>query len=724
MSRIEAGSGRCSNCSPEGRPNARRKIPPCALDRNAKDGRCATCSLIRDVVGSFAPVVAAELEKVGLGGTKSALNSIIVKYRTGSFIKVCLCYDLLDCDDGRMLIPLDIFLDAEKLHTLPPPPHIAPVLCVSRNIPSRLDIPWVTNLTRTWIQQCDESHMACAVSSNPSLPTRVLDLGNPGAENGIKLKLSNDERGQYIALSYRWGANAIRGSTLLTTTSCLADHLIGIPWKDIPQTFRDAIELSWALGIRYLWIDSLCILQDDTVDWDTESASMAKVYENSFLTIAATAGLDNCAKMLTERWTQFESSEGRYTIQPSITSVPVTRRVSPGAAGHLSLSPLPLFVRYELHTAHNRFVDGDNAQQHTADSPLLTRAWSFQERLLAPRTLHFHAEEMVWECKTDMRCECGRLEDNPRSFPKRYPVRRAGASSYASSIPPSRAWLKSSLTWAMLNAEDLFHLVWIWIDLVSEYLQLKLTYEKDRLPALSGLASSFARPELGRYLAGMWEAALPEGLLFTVDYEENPRAQTPLVARLDSQSTPASHAALVDAPTWSWSSIAFDHGTVVSFAAILHAQGQSGRNWIRCKDFCLIDSRVDPMTSNPFGWTTGKQLTIRGLLGDCSELIRNLVGNRETAGQRAGISFFSDQRFEIGFEGGSHPKICYLHVGQVNGDRDSNDLTSDHPCLGLVIQRVSVASHDNTYRRLGVLVYGEHTVSCLKQLEAGEIRLV
>lgn len=67
----------------------------------------------------------------------------------------------------------------------------------------------------------------------------------------------------------------------------------GIPWELLPTTFRDAIQVTKGLGIRYLWIDSLCIIQDDDVDWKEESSKMASIYQNSFLTICATAAPDD-----------------------------------------------------------------------------------------------------------------------------------------------------------------------------------------------------------------------------------------------------------------------------------------------------------------------------------------------------------------------------------------------------------------------------------------------
>ncbi|KAK1749673.1 heterokaryon incompatibility protein-domain-containing protein [Echria macrotheca] len=616
--------GPCYTCCLEGWPLSRTQrnhdISLRDLDAAARGSACTTCSLIRDAVVTFAPVVDAEFRNSGLASSKPELKA--VKIACHDFIQVSLRYELLAGEVRQILVPLDIFLDVETIKTVPVPPVGAPARLISRDLPSRLNVSWAANLARTWIRQCDECHPLCRAPSNPHLPTRILDLGIPGVDETVKLKVSGDEHGQYIALSYRWGTVAEGGSTLLTTTTSIADRLKGIPWHDIPQTFRDVIELSRELGIRYLWIDSLCIVQDDEEDWNKEAARMAEVYGNSFLTVAATSAPNNNASLFTERWTQFKIPGSPDTITPRLASKRIIRAASSTETEPDVLVSPAGFVRYGMHMAHAQFMEGDNAQQHAVDSPLLTRAWSFQERLLPHRTLHFHAEEMVWECKMDMRCECGRMDRNPRGFPPSL----GKASGLILTTLPSRIWLKSSMNWAMLHPELRPDLAWVWLDLVSEYLQLDLTYETDRLPALSGLAARFAHPELGTYLAGLWEATLPEGLLFQVVPLEGAHCRI-----RPAEPSPARHPGPADAPTWAWSSIPLGRGTVVSFSDILAVCEIDGQNWARSKHFRLVDSRVDLSTANRFGWTTGAYLTVCGLLGDCSELIGSLVTRPETS---------------------------------------------------------------------------------------------
>jgi hypothetical protein len=131
------------------------------------------------------------------------------------------------------------------------------------------------------------------------LPTRVLDLGTlPGRKamsntndwdglfvNGTcrLAEKREQEMGQYVALSYCWGTSL----TYKTITGRLESHRRGIDFAQLPRTLQDAIMMTRYLDLRYIWIDCLCIIQDDKLDWEREAGNMASIYSNSYLTIAA-----------------------------------------------------------------------------------------------------------------------------------------------------------------------------------------------------------------------------------------------------------------------------------------------------------------------------------------------------------------------------------------------------------------------------------------------------
>ncbi|KAF2137682.1 uncharacterized protein K452DRAFT_235425 [Aplosporella prunicola CBS 121167] len=111
------------------------------------------------------------------------------------------------------------------------------------------------------IHECIQKHVDCQNEMNPVLPTRLLDIGTE-KEPKVRLHETVGERGKYAALTYRWGKNIL----VTTTKSILAARKTAIAWLDLSPTFQDAIKFSRMLDLRYLWIDSLCIIQGDADD--------------------------------------------------------------------------------------------------------------------------------------------------------------------------------------------------------------------------------------------------------------------------------------------------------------------------------------------------------------------------------------------------------------------------------------------------------------------------
>lgn len=206
-----------------------------------------------------------------------------------------------------------------------------------------------------------ETHTLCK-TDNPILSTRVLDVGR---YNGDVIKLcvpSSGQTARYICLSHCWGSM----SFIQTDIQNIADHMEGILWTVLTKTFQDAIQVCRKLGIQWLWIDSLCIIQDDTNDWDQESAKMASIYENSYLTIAATSSSDGNGGLL------FPKNDYRFV--------------------HCSKngSRYPIHVRC-LAEEHLEPSWNTRLEAH----PVLNRGWCYQERLLAPRVLHFGCHDVM-----------------------------------------------------------------------------------------------------------------------------------------------------------------------------------------------------------------------------------------------------------------------------------------------------------------------------------------
>ena len=140
-----------------------------------------------------------------------------------------------------------------------------------------------------WLHDCDRTHIGCSVGEPPMLPTRVIDVGIAFSESPKPYLLcSNGLEGRYVALSHCWGTpSANNNPGFKTETHNYVMMHAGLVFESLPPLFRDAVVTTWKLGIRYLWIDSICIIQDSKDDWEAESAKMGAVYRNAYVTIAA-----------------------------------------------------------------------------------------------------------------------------------------------------------------------------------------------------------------------------------------------------------------------------------------------------------------------------------------------------------------------------------------------------------------------------------------------------
>lgn len=156
--------------------------------------------------------------------------------------------------------------------------------------------PEVIAQIRGWLHECVNNHEACSRRVNELL-SRVIDVGKNDDSSEPKLYISHGEHVPYITLSYRWGAVS---STVLTRSS-LEQFQKAVPKGAMPSTIGDAIPLTRKLGVRYLWVDALCILQGDASDWEIESNKMSKIYEGSHLTIVADEANSRHAGLCQER---------------------------------------------------------------------------------------------------------------------------------------------------------------------------------------------------------------------------------------------------------------------------------------------------------------------------------------------------------------------------------------------------------------------------------------
>ena len=301
------------------------------------------------------------------------------------------------------------------------------------------------DLMRNWIQQCIVNHPRCQTDYDGLLPKRVIDVGI-SAEGEVQLYESNGKRANYAALSHRWGQHIL----LTTTKSTLHARKQAIQWSGLSKTFQDAIILTRLMGLRYIWIDSLCIVQDDAIDWQIESSKMAIIYENSYVTISA------------------NNSTGMLLRPPAMRSSHSVQLETTDPDGKLQAIIIRSPIDHQKFFATSLEGVGVGGSEWEHDYPLSKRAWCFQERLLATRILHFTEEEVVFECKTHCECECGSIVHQQYGTP----LKNLYSGITRESFTP---------TGMAINAWD------GWKRVVSPYIQKDITNPLDILPALAGL---------------------------------------------------------------------------------------------------------------------------------------------------------------------------------------------------------------------------------------------
>lgn len=319
----------------------------------------------------------------------------------------------------------------------------------------------------------------------------------------MKLEITRGRSGTYATLSHCWGNPALIRSQ--STKATLNRYRDLIPWGELPKSFQDAVILTLRLGLEYLWIDSLCILQDSREDWDKESTMMGDVYQNSFVTIAAA-------------WSR-ESKGGCFSTAAPDVCMAVKDAILP--------DPLIIGARACL-VSGRAFADAE----FNAYNPLFDRAWVYQERLLSRRILFCNRKEFEVGCQQAHHCEC----ENRSLEPHFWKVGNLNLATHRKSFGMSKGPNGDGLQGYHFEQKVYRN----WFQVVEGYAKLSLTNKHDKLPALSAAAELANRNIPGEYLAGIWRESLMEGLLWHVK------------GRL---SIPRPRGKDWRAPSWSWASV-------------------------------------------------------------------------------------------------------------------------------------------------------------------------
>ncbi|KAF5599891.1 hypothetical protein FPANT_2948 [Fusarium pseudoanthophilum] len=201
------------------------------------------------------------------------------------------------------------------------------------------------------------------------IPDRLIDVRG----NQLSLVLTKDfeardaESHRYIALTYCWGPEPHASKQLKTTTFNISQHQQQIPESSLPQVIKDAITITRALSVPFLWVDALCILQDDVSDWEHQCRMMEQIYGNAYTAVAAVSS-QNC--------------EEGFVVKTNRILFPFSDE-----SGHnrvFGIYPPP----YQADTQHE-----------VRHSPWFKRGWTFQERIASTRILMFSKRNLHFKCK-------------------------------------------------------------------------------------------------------------------------------------------------------------------------------------------------------------------------------------------------------------------------------------------------------------------------------------
>jgi hypothetical protein len=309
---------------------------------------------------------------------------------------------------------------------------------------------------RLWLKECSTTHELCRPDIRSSIaPTRLLSL----AKGMVRLVHAKDLPAPplYFTLSHCWG----RAEIFKLTRQNIKLLCIEICEDVIYKTFRDAIKVTRGLGFEYLWIDSLCIIQDDTEDWRREASMMGHIYGGSFLNIAASRAEDGRGGLFFQRTDDELRRIQRFQIE-------------------VGRGPTCKWFNCIDHAIDRADMD---------DSPLAKRGWTFQERFLAPRTAHFAKSRLYWECK-----------------------HKTSSETFQNGFPKTN---KNTLE-RNDNSQ-------IWSSVIEHYSRRNLTFSSDRLVAISGVAKWLQKRTGYEYVAGLWRKNLEQQLLWTTSLANDSR---------------------------------------------------------------------------------------------------------------------------------------------------------------------------------------------------------
>lgn len=393
----------------------------------------------------------------------------------------------------------------------------------------------------SWFYDCLNHHDVCNeyASTKTKLPTRVIDLGT--GVDALRLSLTNGAFGQFVALSYCWGDGA--GAQLTRNTHDQFQQSISL--HELPQTIQDAVLVTRGIGVRYLWVDALCIVQDSHDDWARESAQMHDIYGKASLVLVAEISASADEAFLRNRW-----------VGPECSLPWTPHSQDPGASIH---SAAIVHVGIMDNPWTNPVGHGGSYRRNGLGTVLpwrwKSRGWTLQEGVAASRTLSFEAYEMRWRCLHASVSESGEVIDHIVSRNSRLDD-MLGKNKL---VPANPDWADFAQRWGALtrlghlvrqrvSTQEYDMLLMMFFDeTLYELRKRSFTFPSDLLPAVAGFARVVENCLEGRgfYCAGLWSNNLASGLVWTASHNQQRTKQLQDIG--GTRET--------NAPSWSWASV-------------------------------------------------------------------------------------------------------------------------------------------------------------------------
>lgn len=532
-------------------------------------------------------------------------------------------------------------------------------------LPGYTNHPSCWNTASKWIESCCSEHETCRESRGSGwLPKRLVEISGDGSGrirvvNSSALPATPGTR--YLALSHCWG----REPFLVLDQDNQAEFARGVFISSLAPNFRDAIYTTLKLGFRYIWIDSLCILQGSRKDWEEQAPVMNKVYKNSHLTLGALASPDAHGGFFKER-------------NPEM------------------VRPCPFKIR----TEDDGLVDclvikSDFWEKDVRQAPLNQRAWVLQERLLAPRTLYFGQTQIYWECQELHACEIFPA-GTPVEFISEIEDPEAIDAVSVKSFRRTVSWLADttidkSYEDPELDNQRLYYSPYrVWDGILQSYTRCALTKPADKFVAISGVVKEFTSLVGDDYLAGLWRRVFLDGLLWRVHEDPSTGHFVPAVRPDESQYR---------APSWSWAALDSPN---------IRARPSDYVDRLETERYGAIgDVNVVPRSGDPTGELSHACLHARGYLIKTSRnLVRGAYDHRRfghfypdtvtvlSQGDALGASFFCWPLGEERYSGYRDPTVLGLVLALVTDGKEEY-ISCCSRCSGkMLLTRVGSFSSD------------------------------